>query len=140
MALIGRELASEFRAYSNFYSCKPRAIFEGPIKDFCLANGFPHTKSGPLNIAKASSINEAWSSQRNPQEDATNVVYLIKQIDAGTDKFRKDSGIDLMKMYIKIAVHIDQLSVEIKPSSDTVFLYKLCKSMIDEAPDAGNTP
>lgn len=140
VALVGRKLDNDYRAYSNFYGCKPRAIFEGPIKDFCLENGFPHTKSGPLNIAKASNINEAWSSQRDPQEDAVNVVSLIKLIDSGTNKFRKDVGVDLMKMYINIAIHVDQLSVEIEPTSDPRFLTGLCKAMINGAPDAGNTP
>ena len=35
VALVGRVLDDSFRAYSHFYGCKPRAIFEGPIKDFC---------------------------------------------------------------------------------------------------------
>lgn len=140
VAIIGRILDADYRAYTNFYGCKPRAVFEGPIKRFFLSHGFPHTKSGPLNIAKASNINEAWSSQRDPQEDAVKVVNLIKQIDSGTDEFRKDIGVELLRKYKTIAAHIEQLAVELEPNEDPRFLSKICKSMIIGAPDAGNTP
>ncbi len=140
VTLVGRKLNDNFRAYSNFYDCTPRAIFEGPIKEFFLENGFPHTKSGPLNIAKASNINEAWSSQREPQADAVNVVSLVKKIDEGTAEFRKNIGVDVMKMYIKVASHVEHLTVDIKPSFDPAFLSRLCAEMIKCAPDAGNTP
>lgn len=106
VALVGRVLDDSFRAYSHFYGCKPRAIFEGPIKDFCNAKGFPHTKSGPLNIAKASNINEAWASQRDPKIDADFVVDLIKLIDSKDDAFRTNLGVDLMRKYISSAQHI----------------------------------
>lgn len=140
VALIGRKLDDNFSAYSGFYDCKPRAIFEGPIKDFCLTKGFPHTKSGPLNIAKASNINEDWSSQRDPQEDAIKVVKLIKQIDEGSDELRRNIGIDLLRKYINASIHVQELSVQIDPNSDPNFLAHLCFEMIEKAPDSGNTP
>ena len=140
VALVGRMLDDSFRAYSHFYGCKPRAIFEGPIKDFCNAKGFPHTKSGPLNIAKASNINEAWASQRDPKIDADFVVDLIKLIDSKDDAFQTNLGVDLMRKYISSAQHIQSLTVEFTPSTNPIHLEGLCRKMIDGALDSGNTP
>ena len=140
VSLIGRKLDKNFRAHTNFYSCKPRAIFEIATKNFCLHHGFPHTKSGPLNIAKASDINEAWAKQRSPRDDANKVVTLIKQIDSGSNRVRENIGVDLMKKYINAATEIKHLAVDIQPSCDPVYLSLLCKKMIDHAPDSGNTP
>lgn len=140
VALVGRMLDNSYRAYLDFYDCKPRAIFEGPIKDFFNNNGFPHTKSGPLNIAKASTINEEWASQRNPKIDANYVVELVKLIDSKGEKFRTDLGVDLMRKYIASARHIKALAVKFTPSTDPTYLEQLCRSMIKTVPDAGNTP
>lgn len=140
VVIVGRELDHSFQAYSNFYGCKPRAIFEGPIKEFLLVNGFPHTKSGPLNIAKASNINENWSLQRIPQEDAIKVVNLIKLIDNSTKKLQDDIGTDLIRQYIKTAMNVKKLEIKISPTSDPTYLANLCINMINKAPDAGNTP
>ena len=141
VALVGRMLDDNYRACSKFYSCKPRGIYDnGPIKVFLLENGFPHSKSGPLNIAKASNIDEAWSRQRDDREGAENVVELIRMIDDGSEEIRKDIGVDLMRMYISIAEHVKNLIVNIQPSSDPAFLSHLCSEMIKSAPDSGNTP
>ena len=45
VSLIGRELDDTFRANTGFYKCNPRGIYDqGPIKDFFIEKGFPHTK------------------------------------------------------------------------------------------------
>lgn len=141
VALVGREIDDTFRASTNFYQCNPRGIYDqGPIKNFCIEKGFPHTKSGPLNIAKASNINDEWATQRDDKENAIRVVELIKLIDNGTTKLRNDLGVDLLRKYIAVATYINQLTVSIEPSSDPIYLANLCKTMIDSAPDSGNTP
>jgi len=140
VSLVAKYLDKDFSAYSNFYGCKPRGIFEGPIKEFLLVHGFPHTKSGPLNIAKASNINEDWSSQREPKEDADKVVRLVKVIDKGDAKTNDNLSLELMQLYMDKAKVIENLSVSLSDDSNPVHLYNLCKRMIDEAPDGGNTP
>lgn len=141
VSLIGRELDDTFRANTGFYKCNPRGIYDqGPIKDFCIEKGFPHTKSGPLNIAKASNINDEWTSQRNDKQNAIKVVNLIKLIDEGTPKLRYDLGIDLLRKYIAAADYVNRLTVTIEPSGDPVYLANICKKMIDSAADTGNTP
>ncbi len=142
VALVGKKLDKNFKASSGFYDCKPRGIYDnGPIKEFLLDKGFPHTKSGPLNIAKASkNIDEDWARNRSDVESATKVASLIKQIDNGTDKKRKAIGVDLMRMYIEKALYVESLSVDIKYSEDPVSLSEKCRKMIDGASDSGNTP
>ncbi len=140
VALVGRELDDAYRAYLNFYGCNPRSVFENPIKNFFDAHGFPHTKSGPLNIAKASTINEEWAARRNPKIDADYVVELVRLIDSQEKPFRTDLGVDLMRKYITSAQHIKDLTVQITPSTDPIYLEQLCRKMIDSAPDTGNTP
>lgn len=141
VALVGRELNEAYRAYLHFYSCNPRPVFENPIKNFFDTKGFPHTKSGPLNVAKAAeTINEAWASRRVPRKDADYVVELMKLIDSKDNKLRTDLGVDLMRMYIASAQHIKALAVELTPSTDPIYLEQLCRKMINSAPDSGNTP
>lgn len=141
VSLVGRELDDAFRANTGFYKCNPRGIYDqGPIKEFCIEKGFPHTKSGPLNIAKASNINDEWTSQRDDKENAIKVVKLIKLIDEGTSKLRYDLGVDLLRKYIAVAAYVNRLAVTIEPSGDPVYLANICKTMIDSAPDSGNTP
>jgi len=142
VALVGRMLNDSFRASTGFYDCHPRGIYDnGPIKDFLAENGFPHTKSGPLNIAKAEkNINDQWASGRSDCENATNVVELIKLIDSGSGKLRDDICVDLLRLYIKSAEKIQELRVTIEPSSDPLYLSNLCCQMISLAPNGGNTP
>lgn len=139
--LVGRKLDDAYRAYENFYGCNPRPVFENPMKDFFDIHGFPHTKSGPLNIAKASTmINEEWAARRRPKIEADYVVELVKLIDSQKERFRTDLGVDLMRKYIASAQHIKELAVKLAPSTDPIYLEQLCRRMIKCVPDAGNTP
>lgn len=36
---VGMELDNAFRASTGFYDCNPRAIYEGPIKEFFIGEG-----------------------------------------------------------------------------------------------------
>lgn len=51
--VIGRLLNPQFSASTSFYDCRPRAIYEGPIRNTLLRYNIPNRKSGPLNVAKA---------------------------------------------------------------------------------------
>ncbi len=141
ISLVERKLDAKFRANTGFYKQKPRGIYDnGPIKYFLIEKGFPHTKAAALNIAKAANINDEWSKNRADKENAKKVVKLVKLIDKRSSKFRDDLGIDLLRKYINKAASVNQLTVIIEPSDDPVYLANICKTMIDSAPDSGNTP
>lgn len=64
VVVVAMNLDASYRASSALYSCNPRSLYEGPIKNFLRKNGIPHRKSGPLNIAKATpGLNESWAAQ-----------------------------------------------------------------------------
>lgn len=139
-SLVAKYLDKAFNSHTNFYGCKPRAIYENPIKDFLIEHGFPCTKSGPLNIAKASNIDEAWSSQRDPKEDAEKTMILCDAISGNDSSLRQNLSLYLMRLYMSKAKEMEKLTVDIKPSSDPLVLHDLCMKLIEQAPDAGNTP
>lgn len=49
-------------------------------------------------------------------------------------------GVSLMRRFATQAKKIDQLAVEIDPTSDPEWLAQMCDRLIKETPDAGNTP
>ena len=56
VVIIGMRLDRSFKASTGLYDCNPRAIYEGPIKEFLIEKEIPHRKSGPLNVAKATVV------------------------------------------------------------------------------------
>lgn len=143
VAVVGIYLDRNFRASSSFYDCNPRAIYEGPIKKFLLAKGIPHTKSGPLNVAKATpGLNTTWAKQRKPANVAGAVVELVDYIEQANIKIDEinNFGASLMARFINEAKRVENLSIDIEPSSDPDYIYDLCETLIIEAPDYGNTP
>lgn len=144
VVIVGMKLDATFRASTGLYDCNPRAIYEGPIKDFLIEKNIPHRKSGPLNVAKATvGIDMTWAAQRRPLDVAEEVVKLVKYIEGvkGKKNNRIDAvGISLLRRLMAHTRSLQNLSVEIKPSADPDFLYGLCHELIVKAPDAGNTP
>ena len=144
VVIVGMKLDSSFRASTGLYDCNPRAIYEGPIKEFLIEKNIPHRKSGPLNVAKATvGLDMTWAAQRRPSDVAEEVVKLVKYIEGakGKKNSRIDSvGISLLRKLIAHTRSLQDLSVEIEPSSDPDFLYRLCHELIVKTPDVGNTP
>lgn len=140
VVVVGMKLDPQFRASTALYDCSPRAIYEGPIKEFLIEKNIPHRKSGPLNVAKATvGLDHAWAAQRRPAEVAEQVVTLVNALEhdrAFVDQF----AVILLRRLISEATRVTELTVEIAPTDDPDYLYQLCKSLIVEAPDAGNTP
>lgn len=137
---VGMKLDSKFRATKKFYDCNPRAIFEGPIKEFLICHSLPHRKSGPLNIAKAAvGLDETWAAQRRPVDVATETVKLIRLMEKSPSMIDvvAESVIDHLIYETK---SLEKLEVSLEPSSDPVFLYHVCQQLIDRVPDKGNTP
>lgn len=144
VVIIGMRLDNSFKASTGLYACNPRAIYEGPIKEFLIEKEIPHRKSGPLNVAKATvGLDMTWAAQRRPSRVAEEVVNLVEYLESlnGKSVERIDNvGVSLLRRLIAESNRMDDLSVEIEPSSDPEFLYQLCYDLITKTPDAGNTP
>ncbi len=95
VVIVGMKLDPSFRASTGLYDCNPRAIYEGPIKEFLIEKNIPHRKSGPLNVAKATvGLDMTWAAQRRPSDVAEEVVKLVKYIEGA--KGKKNSRIDIV--------------------------------------------
>ncbi|KAA9590166.1 hypothetical protein [Listeria monocytogenes] len=144
VVVVGMNLDSSFRASTGLYDCNPRAIYEGPIKDFLIEKEIPHRKSGPLNIAKATvGLDTTWAAQRRPAKVAFEVVNLIQYMEnteGNSINKINNIGVSLLRRLISESKRIEALTVEIEPSADPEFLYYLCYELITKVPDAGNTP
>jgi len=138
---IARLMDKNYRASTEFYKCNPRALYEGPIRKFLYDHHVPHRKSGPLNIAKATEgINTQWASQRRPSELAKSTVSLVKKIEKMDKGKLENFFINILARFFKESVRVSKLEVAIEPQEDPVFLFDVCRNMIQDAPDAGNTP
>lgn len=138
---LAKLIDEDYSAYNSFYSCNPRAIYEGPIRSNLLKRGIPCRKSGPLNIAKATSgINEQWAAQRRPVEIAKNVVLLIKKIENISQNDLMNFSVCLHSYFLSEAERIKSFDVEILKEENSSFLSKICIQLIKEVPDSGNTP
>lgn len=144
VVIVGMKLDRSFRASTSLYDCNPRAIYEGPIKEFLIEKDIPYRKSGPLNVAKATvGLDMTWAAQRRPSDVAEEVVRLVNfmEEDADNTQQRIDAvGVSLLYRLLSYANTLMTLSVEIKPSQDPGHLYHLCYELITKTPDAGNTP
>lgn len=144
VVIIAMRLDNSFRASTGLYDCNPRAIYEGPIKEFLIEKDIPHRKSGPLNVAKATvGLDMTWAAQRRPSDVAEEVVHLVDFMetdDGKTDEKIKNVGASLLRRLISYSNNLATLSVEIEPSANPDFLYHLCYELITKTPDAGNTP
>lgn len=144
VVIIGMRLDRTFKASTGLYDCNPRAIYEGPIKEFLIEKEIPHRKSGPLNVAKATvGLDMTWAAQRRPSDVAEEVVNLVSfmEADNADNETRiNDVGTSLLRRLIAYSDSIEALSIAIDPTSDPEFLFHLCYELITKTPDAGNTP
>lgn len=139
--IIGRMLDPSFKASSAFYDCNPRAIYEGPIREFLIANGIPNRKSGPLNVAKAAiGINEQWAAQRRPAAIAKDVVEVVNLLDDSNMAELEQILTVILRRFLVEATRVESLTVEVPPQSDPEYLYETSTVLINDVPDGGNTP
>ncbi len=141
VVLVAMKLYPNYKASKELYECNPRALFEGPIKEFLINNHIPHRKSGPLNIAKATKgLNNSWAAQRRPKDVAECVVRIIKLLEASARVYVDYIGVSLLRRLTAETVHLEEYNIERDPSSDPEVLFYLCDELIHKSPDAGNTP
>ncbi len=78
-ALVGMKLDDHYNPLTNFYECKPRAIFEHGIWYALTQHNIPCGKSDPLNVAKnIQELNESWATGRRPQSAALAAVNFLR--------------------------------------------------------------
>ena len=144
VVLVGMKLDSTFAASTGLYDCNPRAIYEGPIKEFLIEKNIPHRKSGPLNVAKATvGLDMTWAAQRRPAAVAEKVVEIVNFLESSPDAKAErieNVSISLLRKLISETTRITELAIEIPTCSDPVFLYNLCYELTTYVPDSGNTP
>ncbi|HAF60021.1 MAG TPA: hypothetical protein DCK81_02645 [Clostridiales bacterium UBA9856] len=142
VVVAGMILDSKYRASTGLYDCEPRAVYEGPIKEFLIKYNIPHRQSGPLNIAKAAKgLDETWAAQRRPQAVATEVLKIVNYMEnSPSEEKTKNVGISLLRKLIAESKRVESLSVEIEPTEDPNRLFFLCSELIRKTPDSGNTP
>lgn len=142
VAMLDRIDFPNFKASVNFYDCKPRAIYEQPIKTVLIKHNLPHRQSGPLNVAKGQrSLNEEWISKRSKSDQQTcrAAVELIAFMESQPDRIEA-IGISIMRHLIAEKKELKQLDIEIVPTSKPEFLFDICKELILQETDGGNTP
>lgn len=138
---IAKLLDDSYRPSEAFYKCNPRALYEGPIRDVLLRLRIPHKKSGPLNVAKAAvGINLQWAAQRRPANIAHETVKLVIEIEKLNKQELFNFAINMAELFLNESSRVAELSIEVPPQSDVHYLYTISKSLIQEVPDAGNTP
>lgn len=141
VVVVARLLDPSFRASDGLYDCNPRSLYEGPIVAELVGRSIPHRKSGPLNVAKAAKgLSAEWAAQRRPARVAAAVVGIVAYIEEIPATKLRSLGLDIARRFLAEATRITALTVEAKAESDPDFLYSLCRTLIDDAPDAGNTP
>lgn len=141
VVVIARLLDSNYKASEEFYSCSPRALYEGPIRKVLLQYNVPHGLSGPLNVAKATKgINTEWASQRRPKGIASKTVEIINLIERLNNKELKNLAIYICSKFLDEATRVEELKIEKDPKANLCWLMFACKSLIENTPDRGNTP
>lgn len=139
--LLAKILDQKFKASVNFYSCHPRAIYEGPIRTLLRKNGIPHKKSGPLNVAKNSQkINKDWAQNKRGDGMAMVVAELVKKIELVPKDTLRDFALGYVYRYLQEAKKVAKLSFKLQKIEDPIFLFNLTKSLIQNVPDGGSIP
>jgi hypothetical protein len=139
--VIARLLNNEYRASVDLYACRPRALFEGPIRSTLRDYRVPHRQSGPLNIAKGTEkINAQWAAGRRPRYIADIVVNLVSKIESMSYEELENFAINLHAHFLEVKKESEALAVEIQPEANPDYLYSICEDLISNVPDGGDTP
>ncbi len=139
--VIARLIDSEYKASEAFYDCKPRALYEGPIRNELRERRIPHRRSGPLNVAKAAvGINSQWAAQRSPKKVADVIVRFVEAIESMERGELEDFAVALHGRFLAESERVAYMALEVSPKADPEFLHTLCSRLINEGPDGGNTP
>lgn len=141
LSAIGRYIDPTYSPYTAFYDCNPRLLYEGPIRAALRVRKIPTRKSGALNVAKAAKgINEEWAAQRRPAHGAAAVVHLIRYMETLDQAGLKDLITILLVRFLGEAQRVSALVIRLELNDNPSRIYELCRRLINEQPDRGNTP
>ncbi len=138
---IAKIIDPAYAPTTGLYKCKPRALFEGPIREALTKADIPHRKSGPLNIAKATAgLDDSWAAQRRPHSIAKVTVEIAKWVEGADENNLMNFATALLSRLLEEAKSLASMDIEIPLESDPDYLSYICNELIDNVPDAGNTP
>ena len=142
-AITGKHLNPKYDPLNNFYSCKPRAIFEHGIF-YAFENKIPCGKSDPLNVAKNVNIlDENWAKGKRPQKSAMAAVNYLRYIEASSNKDEKEKLINFFFFKLtEYAKSIASIKIDIPTSSkasNQEIAHKLTNFVLTY-PESGTTP
>jgi hypothetical protein len=140
LIFVAKSINPTYNPNKDFYSCSPRTMAEGPLNDFFMKYRIPHTKSGPLNILKAHTINEEWVKQRDGKDAANSILKIAKYISESVPSDFDTIAESILWRFKEISAKVESVKIEVPPCSDIIGIYNCLKTMIDEATDGGNTP
>lgn len=141
VVVVAMLIDPKYKASKAFYDCNPRALYEGPIRDFFIFHAVPHRKSGPLNIAKATSrLDKSWAAQRRPLHIAEKVVEIVSRIEKLSEKELNNYLQLLVSSFLQRASEVKEMLVEAPEIRNPFWLAKSFNRLISEVPDRGNTP
>lgn len=139
--LLARILDPKFKASEDFYACNPRSIYEKPIRALLNANGIPHKKSGPLNVAKnIQKINAVWAHNKRGDGMALVTAELVAKIENVSKAKLEKFALAYVQRYLLEAKRVAKLKFKAQPTQDAFLLASLCKDIISDVPDGGAMP
>lgn len=140
LIILTKIIFNDYKPTTELYKYKPRAVIN-PINEILSKYAIPHTKSGPLNIAKATyGLNEQWAYQRDDKECADILVQYARLI----EKSSSDELLIFAKMvlseFLKKARELRQYNVEINTDLWTGHILTVIIQLIKYALANGQTP
>ena len=141
-AITGKYLNPDYDPLNNFYSCKPRSIFEQGIY-YAFEGRVPCGKSDPLNVAKNTNVlNDEWAKGSRPQSAAQAAVDYLRCIESVEGETReKVINFFFFKLleYSNSILAIKINTPLVKRLSNQAVASKLAKLII-EYPESGAIP
>lgn len=141
-AIAGMYWDPSYDPLNQFYQCKPRALFEGPIYNV-FSGRIPCGKSDPLNVAKnAYVLDESWAAGKKPAWAALAAVEFLKLLKK-SPQAEKETLIDFFFFeLVQYAKSVKNYPVEV-PKSNELSNIQIANNLIKfclEFPESGTIP
>lgn len=131
----------KYKASENLYKYNPRTLYPQIIKPFLDQKNIPNRKDSALNITKGiSAINKEWAENRRPKNAAEKLVEINNKLENLTKSEVANFTKLLIRRFLQEAKVVKESNISINKNTDPNFLYYICKKLIDNTPDYGNTP
>jgi len=144
-AICGMHLNSDYNPLTNFYDCRPRAIFEGGIYYVLEEFKIPTGKSAPLNVAKAQKqLDSSWTEGKRgadkiAAEAAVSYIKLLVNSEKGIYKQLVKYFFLRLDQYAETVRSIEIYEVEPTTESRNNFANRLVHFTLGY-PESGTVP